>query len=213
MRHTYGMTDGAVIEWIQSKYKNLMGDLDERARRRWSAVEALSLGRGGIVAVAKATGISDRTIRNGIRELREGDVPPEGRQRRIGGGRKSVKERDPKLLAALETLVEPTTRGDPMSPLKWTCKSTRELSAQLKKCGHIISHTTVSELLKDAGFSLQANRKTIEGKQHPDRETAGTAHYTSPRKFVTVRKEDRAKWAAWPHPFWRHRRAASAFVI
>ena len=129
------MTDVAVIEWIQSKYKNLMGDLDERARRRWSAVEALSLGRGGIVAVAKATGISDRTIRNGIRELREGDAPPEGRQRRIGGGRKSVKERDPKLLDALEALVEPTTRGDPMSPLKWTCKSTRELSSQLKKCG------------------------------------------------------------------------------
>jgi len=164
------MTDVVVIEWIQSKYKNLMGDLDERARRRWSAVEALSLGRGGIVAVAKATGISDRTIRNGIRELREGDAPPEGRQRRIGGGRKSAKERDPKLLDALETLVEPTTRGDPMSPLKWTCKSTRELSAQLKKCGHIVSHTTVAELLKDAGFSLQANRKTIEGKQHPDRD-------------------------------------------
>jgi transposase len=164
------MTDVVVIEWIQSKYKNLMGDLDERARRRWSAVEALSLGRGGIVAVAKATGISDRTIRNGIRELRAGNAPPEGRQRRIGGGRKSVKEKDPKLLDALEALVEPATRGDPMSPLKWTCKSTRELSTQLMKCGYLVSHTTVSELLREAGFSLQANRKTIEGKQHPDRD-------------------------------------------
>src|SRR5438477_9637891 len=104
MRHTYGMTDGAVIEWIQSKYKNLMGELDERARRRWSAVEALSLGRGGIAAVAKATGISDRTIRNGILELREGNTAPEGRQRRTGGGRKPVEEKDPGLLDTLEEL-------------------------------------------------------------------------------------------------------------
>jgi transposase len=164
------MTDVAVIEWIQSKYKNLRGDLNERARRRWSAVEALSLGRGGIAAVAAATGISDRTIRNGIRELREGDAPPEGRQRRTGGGRKTIKEMDPKLLGALEGLVEPTTRGDPGSPLKWTCKSTRELATELTKSGHTVSHTTVSELLKHAGYRLQANRKTIEGKQHPDRD-------------------------------------------
>lgn len=164
------MTDDAVIEWIQSKYNNLMGDFDERARRRWSAVEALSLGRGGIAAVAKATGISDRTIRNGIRELRDGDAPPEGRQRRVGGGRKSVKEKDPKLLDALEALVEPTTRGDPGAPLKWTCKSTRELSTELRKCGHIVSHTTISDLLKVTGFSLQSNRKMLEGKQHPDRD-------------------------------------------
>lgn len=147
-----------------------MGDLDERARRRWSAVEALSLGRGGIAAVARATGISDRTIRNGIRELRQDDAPPEGRQRRTGGGRKSVKESDPGVLGELQGLVEPSARGDPMSPLRWTCKSTRELSAQLQKSGYQVSHTTVSKLLKDAGFSLQSNRKTIEGKQHPDRD-------------------------------------------
>src|SRR3990170_2334819 len=163
------MTDDAVVEWIQSKYENLSGDLEERARRRLAAVEALSLGRGGIAAVARATGISDRTIRNGIRELREGDAPPSGRQRRVGGGRKAANQAAPGLLDALEGLVEPTTRGDPQSPLKWTCKSTRELSRELKKRGYPVSHTTVARLLKDAGYSLQSNRKTVEGKQHPDR--------------------------------------------
>ena len=122
------MTDDTVVEWIQSKYENLAGELDERARRLWGAVEALSLGRGGIAAVAKATGISDRTIRDGIRELREGDARPSGRQRRVGGGRKAADQVDPTLLDALEGLVEPTTRGDPQSPLKWTCKSTRGIS-------------------------------------------------------------------------------------
>lgn len=163
------MTDGSVVEWIQAKYEKLAGDLNERARRRWAAVEALSLGRGGIAAVASATGISDRTIRNGIRELREGDTPPAGRQRRVGGGRKAASQKEPGLLEALEGLVEPTTRGDPQSPLKWTCKSTRELSRQLQQRGYTVSHSTVAQLLKDAGYSLQSNRKTIEGKQHPDR--------------------------------------------
>ena len=161
--------DVAIVEWIRSKYEALVGDLNELARRRWAAVEAMSLGRGGITLVAKATGISDRTIRNGIRELRQGDDPPEGQQRRPGGGRKDLRETDPGLLSALESLVETTTRGDPQSPLKWTCKSTRELSKQLKKQGHSASPTTVGKLLKDAGYSLQSNRKTVEGKQHPDR--------------------------------------------
>ena len=163
------MTDDTVVEWIQSKFENLADDLNERARRRWAAVEALSLGRGGIAAVAEATGISDRTIRNGIREMREGDTPPADRQRRAGAGRKAANQRDPGLLGALEGLVEPTTRGDPQSPLKWTCTSTRELSRKLKKLGYPVSHSTVARLLKDAGYSLQSNRKTIEGKQHPDR--------------------------------------------
>ena len=163
------MPDAAVVEWIRSKYENLAEDLEERSRRRWAAVESLSLGRGGIAAVAQATGISDRTIRNGIRELREGDAAPLGRQRRIGGGRKAADRREPGLLDALEGLLEPATRGDPQSPLKWTCKSTRELAKGLKKLGYSVSHTTVARLLKGAGYSLQSNRKTIEGKQHPDR--------------------------------------------
>ena len=163
------MTDQIIVEWIQSKYENLAGDLNERARRRWAAVEALSLGRGGIAAVAKATAISDRTIRNGIRELRESDEPREGRQRHVGGGRKKIKEQHPDLLKTLESLVEPATRGDPQSPLKWTCKSTRELSTELKDRGYVVSHRTVGKLLKDSGYSLQANRKSVEGKGHPDR--------------------------------------------
>ena len=163
------MPDAAVVEWIESKYENLAEDLDERARRRWAAVEAISLGRGGIAAVAQATGTSDRTIRNGIRELREGDAPPPGRQRRVGAGRKAAQQREPRLLDALEGLLEPATRGDPQSPLKWTCKSTRELSQGMKKLGYTVSHSTVARLLKDAGYSLQSNRKTLEGKQHPDR--------------------------------------------
>jgi transposase len=163
------MTDATIVEWIRSKYENLSAHLDERGRRRWAAVEALSLGRGGIVAVAKATGISDRTIRNGIQELREGIDVGEDRQRRVGGGRKSIREHDPDLVDALESLVEPATRGDPQSPLKWTCKSTRELAKELTKRGHKVSHTTIARLLKEADYSLQANRKTVEGKQHPDR--------------------------------------------
>ena len=163
------MTNTTIVEWIRCKFEALACDLNELARRRWAAVEAMSLGRGGITVVAKATGISDRTIRNGIRELREGDDPPEGQQRRPGGGRKNLKETDPHLLRALESLVASTTRGDPQSPLKWTCKSTRELSKQLKKRRHSASPTTVAKLLKEAGYRLQSNRKTVEGKQHPDR--------------------------------------------
>jgi transposase len=163
------MTDQKVVEWMQSKYENLAAALTERARRHWAAVEALSLGRGGITVVAKATGLSDRTIRTGIQELQVGDSPGEGRQRRRGGGRRGVAVKDPSLGRVLERLVEPATRGDPQSPLKWTCKSTRELSAALKKRGHAASHTTVGKLLKAAGYSLQANRKTVEGNQHPDR--------------------------------------------
>lgn len=163
------MTDETIVEWIRAKYESLVGELNERARRHWAAVEAMSLGRGGIAAVAKATGMSDRTIRNGIQEIRAGESLPEGRQRRTGAGRRRVEANDARLLPALESLVEPATRGDPQSPLKWTCKSTRQLSKELKKRGHTVSHATVGTLLKAAGYSLQANRKTKEGKQHADR--------------------------------------------
>ena len=163
------MTDETIVHWLRSKYQSLVGELDERGRRRWAAVEAQSLGRGGITAVAKATGLSDRTVRTGIGELQAGVRWPEGRQRQAGGGRKAAQEKAPELLKALESLVEPATRGDPQSPLKWTCKSTRELAKELKKRGHVVSRTTVAKLLKEAGYSLQANRKTLEGAQHPDR--------------------------------------------
>jgi hypothetical protein len=127
------MADERLVEWVRVKYAQLRRDLNERARRHWAAVEAISLGRGGITAVAKATGISDRTIRNGIREL-QGDTPvEEGRQRRGGGGRKRAGAKDRRLVAVLESLVEPATRGDPQSPLKWTSKSTRELARRWRE--------------------------------------------------------------------------------
>jgi len=163
------MTDERIVQWIRTKYESLVSDLDERGRRRWAAVEARSLGHGGITAVVKATGLSDRTVRTGLRELRAGSCLPPGRQRQGGGGRRAVQEKAPELLRALEGLLEPATRGDPQSPLKWTGKSTRELAKELTRQGHAVSRTTVAKLLKEAGYSLQANRKSLEGAQHPDR--------------------------------------------
>lgn len=121
-----------VVEWIREKYTAIAADLDERARRRWAAAEARSLGWGGITAVAMATGISDRTIRSGIDELDDPEAAAADRQRRTGGGRRSREAEQPELIDALERLVEPGTRGDPQSPLRWTCKSTRTLAKELK---------------------------------------------------------------------------------
>ena len=163
------MPAARVIEWIGQKFVRIAQDLDERGRRRWAASEALALGRGGIPAVAVATGLSDRTIRNGIRELNDPNPLPPQRQRRRGGGRKSRTDEQPGLVAALERLVEPDSRGDPQSPLRWTCKSTRALARALQADGLEVSSTKVGQLLKSSGFSLQANRKTREGAQHPDR--------------------------------------------
>ncbi len=163
------MLDATVVEGIRRKYVALVGELDERGRRRWAATEAVSLGWGGIAAVAQATEISDRTIRNGIRELSTGSEPPLRRQRRPGGGRLAREIEQPELPEALERLVEPVSRGDPMSPLQWSCKSLRILAVQLQRQGFSVSHAKVGSLLKTKGYSLQANRKTREGKQHPDR--------------------------------------------
>jgi len=163
------MPDAHVVEWIRDKYIDLAESLDERGRRRWAAVEARSLGRGGIAAVAEAVGMSDRTIRNGIRELESGVSLAPGRQRRQGAGRKPRKEEQPSLVAALEKMISPTTRGEPTNPLRWTCKSTRNLAAELQNQGYVIGPTTVRVLLAELGYSLQANRKMQEGKQHPDR--------------------------------------------
>src|SRR5918996_2691366 len=121
------MTDQRIVQWVRDKYIDLADGLDERSRRTWAAVEARSLGYGGIAAVMEATGISERTIRRGLSDLQTGDNAPPGRQRRAGGGRKAAVVQQPRLAAALEELVEPVTRGDPMTPLRWTCKSTRTL--------------------------------------------------------------------------------------
>jgi hypothetical protein len=158
-----------VVEWIRQKYAAIAADLDERARRRWAAAEARSLGWGGVTAVAAAIGMSDRTIRNGIAELDDVHAAPVDRQRRVGGGRKARHHEQPELVEAIERLVEPGTRGDPVSPLRWTCKSTRTLAMELQSEGFEVSCNTIGKLLRLQGYSLQANRKTIEGKQHPDR--------------------------------------------
>jgi transposase len=156
---------------IAQRYARLAGTLDERGRRALAAAEALVLGWGGIGIVARATGLSRPTIALGIRELR-GEVPPAppGRIRRPGGGRKSLEEHDPTLRADLERLVEPTTRGDPKVPLRWTCKSVRQLARELQRQGHQVSYQKVAEVLHALGYSLQANRKTREGGDHPDRD-------------------------------------------
>jgi transposase len=161
------MPDASVVEWIRGKYRSLLGDLDERGRRCWAATEAVSVGRGGVAAVAAATGLSDRTIRNVIREFNTPCSLAEDRQRRPGVGRPAREVEQPRLVRALDALVEPATRGDPRTPLRWTCNSTRTLARELKRQGFEVSHTKVGELLKAQGYSLQANRKTREGKQHP----------------------------------------------
>ena len=164
------MPDARIVEWIRGKFQALGPELDERARRRWAATEALSLGRGGASAVAAATGLSRNTIRSGTRELQSATVETGPRRiRRPGSGRKRLTERMPQLQKALEALVEPATRGDPRSPLRWTCKSTRKLAAELSRPDKPVSHMTVARLLRQAGYSLQANRKTREGTSHPDR--------------------------------------------
>jgi DNA-binding phage protein len=162
-----------MINAIKRKYGLWRGELDERGRRRWAATEASELGHGGMVAVARATGLSERTIRRGYQELQNplSSVGPlTGRRRCPGGGRSALRAHDPQLLAALEALVEPTTRGDPMSPLRWTWKSTRKLAKALTGQGHRISHTTVAHLLAALDYRLQGTRKTQEGDSHPDRD-------------------------------------------
>lgn len=154
---------------LARKLTTILPFLNERQRRLLLAAEAVALGRGGAAAVARAAGVSRPTVFNGIAELDSAD-PADERVRRPGGGRKPVEKTDPKLLKALERLVDPHTRGDPMSPLRWTCKSTRTLAEELTRQGHEVSHLTVARLLGEAGYSLQANAKTIEGKQHPDRD-------------------------------------------
>ena len=156
---------------IKLRYDALSPVLDERSRRRFAAAEALAAGWGGIAAVSEATGIARSTIGYGLRELR-GDAPDSafGGVRRKGAGRKPLTQTDPTLLSDLERLVDPDTRGDPMSPLKWTSKSLRNLAAALCALGHRIGHDSVAALLKTLGYSVQGNRKTLEGSHHVDRD-------------------------------------------
>lgn len=155
---------------IRQRFVVMSPHLDERGRRQFAAVAARLAGYGGIAAVARATGIVPSTIWRGLTELDDPAPLSADRVRRPGGGRRRLVEQDPKLLAALNGLVAPGARGDPMSPLRWTSKSLRRLARELRAMGHAISHTVVGELLQGMGFSLQANRKTREGDHHPDRD-------------------------------------------
>jgi len=163
--------DTTLIQSVQDKYRVLGAILDERGRRVWAAAEARSLRRGGVSLVAQATGMSRTTIHTGLAELgkRRMAAAPTGRVRKVGGGRKSVTFHAPGLIKALDELVEPTTRGDPESPLRWTCKNTRHLAAELQRAGYRIADRKVADLLHKMRYSLQGNAKTIEGAQHVDR--------------------------------------------
>lgn len=170
------MTD---ITTIETKYHALSSRLDEADLRVWAAAEARSLGRGGVSLVAKAIGMSRTTIHAGIKELASAIPPPHSadgrvRVRTIGGGRKKLADKDASLLSDLDALVEPTSRGDPMSPLRWTCKSTHRLADELNRRGHEVSQRTVCDLLSQMGYSLQSTRKTREGGKHEDRDAQFT---------------------------------------
>ena len=155
---------------IGARYEAVAPLIDERARRLVAGAEALPIGRGGVSAVARATGLTRATVRRGVADVRAGATLERGRIRRPGAGRPRAADRDPTLRRDLEALIEPGTRGDPESPLRWTTKSVRRLAAELRHGGHAVSHQTVSELLHELGYSLQANRKTLEGTHHPDRD-------------------------------------------
>ena len=155
---------------LHKKLFGIWGLLDERARRLVAANEAQSLGYGGVCAVQRACGMSRVTITKGLREIADGVPLPEGRIRRAGAGRKPITERDPRLLSALDRLSEPGTRGDPETPLRWICKSTRTLARELTRERHPTCAVKVGQLLHEQHFSLQSNRKTEEGHNHPDRD-------------------------------------------
>jgi len=173
---------------IKARYGVLRPLLDERARRLVVAAESQTAGRGGISAVSRATGVSRQVIRQGIAELKAPAAMSPSRIRREGGGRKKAADLDPSFKTDLEKLLESTTRGDPESPLRWTCKSVRNLTAELKRMNHVVSHQVVADLLHKLGYSLQANSKTKEGTNHPDR-NAQFEHLNGKVKWCLSRKE------------------------
>jgi Rhodopirellula transposase DDE domain len=166
------MQDAKVEARIRRKFRLVAVELDERRRRQWAAAEARDVGWGGISLVARATGLSRPTIMAGLKDLErsaKSRLVAAARVRSPGGGRRTLTQSDPGLLEALERLIDPATRGDPMSPLRWTCKSTAKLAEELTRQKHPVSDRTVAMLLKQSGYSLQANRKSREGSSHPDR--------------------------------------------
>jgi transposase len=173
---------------IKARYEALKTVLDERTRRLLAAAESQTAGQGGISIVAKAIGISRPVIRQGIAELRDPARLAPGRVRKEGGGRKRASDKDSTLKSDLESLLESTTRGDPEAALRWTCKSVRQLTAELKRMKHEVSHQVVADLLHELGYSLQANRKTKEGSSHPDR-NAQFEHLNGKVKWSLSRRQ------------------------
>ncbi len=179
-----------VEDTIREKYRAIRPELDERGRRVWAGTEAKALGHGGIACLCRATGLSENTIRAGLRELAS-PRPAGDARRRVrapGAGRPRLEAQDTGLIKALNDLVEPTTRGDPMSPLRWTCKSTRRLAQELASRGHPVGRSKVSSLLGELGYSLQGTRKTREGSSHPDRN--GQFKYINRRVKEFQRRHD-----------------------
>lgn len=174
---------------IEKKINKMLPFLNEKQQRIYCALEAESLGFGGVSIISKASKKSRPTINLGRTELKKGIVElPQERIRKKGGGRKKIYEKHPQLLSELDSLVAPETRGDPMSPLKWTCKSTRQLSDALKKKSYYVSHVSVAEMLKELGYSLQANSKTIEGGDHPDRDKQFQYINNLSEKYITKKQ-------------------------
>jgi transposase len=183
---TWGMNRqerAEILAAVQQRFGVIAPYLTEQCRRIWAAAEAATIGPHGITIVAEATGLSRTTIHKAQQEVGEGPPTPEGRQRRPGGGRKPLTEADPTLLADLDHLIDPVTRGDPESPLRWTCKSTCHLAEALHQQGHVISQPTVYRLLDSLGYSLQSNRKTEEGADHPDRDAQFQFIYRQVKRF------------------------------
>ena len=178
----------ADIAAITARFEALKTVLDERSRRLLAAAESQAIGKGGISIVAKATGISRPVIRQGLTDLKEPTALAPGRVRKEGGGRKRATDKDASLKTDLESLLESTTRGDPQAALRWTCKSVRQLSEELKRMKHQVSHQVVADLLHELGYSLQANRKTKEGSKHPDR-NAQFEHLNGKVKWSLARQQ------------------------
>lgn len=196
------MQNATAIKRMEIIFESLEPVMDERTRRHWAAAEAKAYGWGGIRAVSQATGMSANTIRKGLEELAEREADPTtngpDRVRKEGGGRKRQTVVDPGLQVALERLIAPTTRGDPQSPLRWTCKSTPRLASDLSAEGHPISASSVGRMLSAAGYSLQSNRKTNEGMDHPDRNAqfehiAGTVQAFQQRGQPTISVDTKKK--------------------
>ena len=182
------MIRGVQERAVRKRYKQMAPALDEQSRRRFAASEALALGHGGVSLLARITGLARRTIYRGIADIRNKCSPGPGRVRKVGGGRKQRKEKDPTLLTDLKSLVEPMTRGDPMKPLLWTSKSLRKLATELKKKGHEVSPTVVGNLLHEMDYSLQANSKTIEDAKHVDRDSQFQYINDQAKTFLAARQ-------------------------